>query len=212
MSCRQQRVSKSLAQKCIMAAMFDWSDLRHLIAVSRFGSTLAAAKALGVNQSTVHRRLVALEQRIGLGLVKRQPSGYSLTELGEAQIGDVVAVEVAVAQLERKIGALKLDLRGTIRLTCPEAVVPRSAASGLLDRFHAGYPGLSVEFVTGDRYLDLAKGEADVAFRSGELVDDSLVGRKICDSIPRPTPEVHDTWSKEARMKLSVILLALRSA
>lgn len=183
MSWRQQRVCKSVAQKCIMAAMFDWSDLRHLIAVSRFGSTIAAAKALGVNQSTVHRRLLELERRIGLGLVKRQPAGYRLTELGEALIGDVVAVEVAVAQLERKIGALKLDLRGTIRLTCPEPVVPRIAASGLLDRFHAGYPGLSVEFVTSDRYLDLTKGEADVAFRSGEPVDDSLVGRKICDSV-----------------------------
>ncbi len=51
--------------------MFDWSDLRHLIAVSRYGSTLAAAKALGANQSTVHRRLGALEAGIGLTLVKR---------------------------------------------------------------------------------------------------------------------------------------------
>jgi DNA-binding transcriptional LysR family regulator len=78
---------------------------------------------------------------------------------------------------------LKLDLKGTIRLTCPEPTVPRIAASGLLDRFHASYPGLAVEFVTSDRYLDLAKGEADVAFRSGEPVDEGLVGRKICDSV-----------------------------
>ena len=69
--------------------------------------------------------------------------------------------------LERKIVSLKLDLKGTVRLTCPEPSVPRIAASGLLDRFHACYPGLTVEFVTSDRYLDLAKGEADVAFRSG---------------------------------------------
>jgi DNA-binding transcriptional LysR family regulator len=166
-----------------MAAMFDWSDLRHLIAVSRYGSTLAAAKALGVNQSTVHRRLLELERRIGLSLVKRQPAGYRLTEMGEALIGDVMAVETAVEQLERKIGALKLDLKGTIRLTCPEPTVPRIAASGLLDRFQDRYPGLAVEFVTSDRYLDLTRGEADVAFRSGEPVDESLVGRKICDSI-----------------------------
>lgn len=163
--------------------MFDWNDLRHLIAVSRHGSTLAAARELGVNQSTVHRRLVELERRTGLSLVRRQPAGYRLSEMGEALIGEVLAVEAAVGNLERRIGALKLDLKGIVRLTCPEPVVPRIAASGLLDRFHERYPGLSVEFVTSDRYLDLARGEADVAFRSGEPMDENLVGRKICDSV-----------------------------
>lgn len=163
--------------------MFDWDDLRHLIAVSRQGSTLAAAKTLGVNQSTVHRRLLELEKSIGLTLMKRHPSGYRLTELGEALIDHVLAVETAVQTLEQQIRALKLDLKGVVRLTCPEPTVPRIIATGLLDRFHERYPGLLVEFVTSDQYLDLSKGEADVAFRSGEPVDDTLVGRKICDSI-----------------------------
>jgi DNA-binding transcriptional LysR family regulator len=165
------------------AKVFDWNDLRHLIAVSRCGSTLAAAKTLGVNQSTVHRRLAELERRIGLALVKRHPTGYRLSELGEALIEQVLAVEAAVADLEQRAQALTLDLKGVIRLTCPEPTVPRLAASGLLDRFQQRYPGLRVEFVTSDRYLDLARGEADVAFRSGEPVDDRLVGRKICDSV-----------------------------
>ncbi|MBX3578432.1 MAG: LysR family transcriptional regulator [Rhizobiaceae bacterium] len=163
--------------------MFAWDDLRHLIAVSRHGSTLAAARALGVNQSTVHRRLAELERRVGLALVTRHPAGYRLSEVGNALIDGVLAVETAVTALERSVQALKDDLNGTIRLTCPEPTVARIAATGLLDRFHARYPGLSVEFVTSDRYLDLAKGEADVAFRSGEPADDRLVGRKICDSI-----------------------------
>ena len=166
-----------------MPCMFDWSDLRHLIAVSRHGSTLAAAKALGVNQSTVHRRLAELESRVGLALVKRQPTGYRLSELGETLIDHVLGVEAAVVALERQVQALKHDLRGVIRLTCPEPTVSRIVATGLLDRFYERYPGLTVEFVTSDRYLDIAKGEADVAFRSGEPTDDSLVGRKICDSV-----------------------------
>ena len=49
--------------------MFDWNDLRYLLAVAREGSTLAAARVLGVNQSTVHRRLVELERRVGFALV-----------------------------------------------------------------------------------------------------------------------------------------------
>jgi DNA-binding transcriptional LysR family regulator len=166
-----------------MLVMFDWNDLRHLIAVSRHGSTLAAAKVLGVNQSTVHRRLLALERQVGLGLVKRQSTGYRLSELGEALIGDVLAVEAAAGDLERRIQALQLDLKGTIRLTCPEPIVPRIAASGLLHRFQTRFPGLVVEFITSDRYLDLANGEADVAFRSGEPMDDRLIGRRICESV-----------------------------
>ncbi|HEY8564668.1 MAG TPA: LysR family transcriptional regulator [Beijerinckiaceae bacterium] len=163
--------------------MFDWGDLRHLIAVSRHGSTLAAAKVLGVNQSTVHRRIAELESRLGLSLVKRHPTGYRMSELGEALIDSVLAVESAVVALERQVLALKNDLRGVVRLTCPEPTVSRIAASGLLDRFYERYPDLKVEFVTSDRYLDIAKGEADVAFRSGEPNDESLVGRKICDSV-----------------------------
>jgi len=163
--------------------MFDWDDLRHLIAVSREGSTLAAARTLGVNQSTVHRRLTELEKGIGLTLMKRYPNGYRLSELGEALIDHVLAVETAVATLEQKVQALKIDLKGVIRLTCPDPTVPRIMATGLFDRFHARYPELQIEFVASDRYLDLNKGDADVAFRSGEPMDDSLVGRKICDSI-----------------------------
>lgn len=163
--------------------MLNWNDLRYLIAVSRSGSTIAAAKEGGVNQSTVHRRLVALESRMNLSLVRRQPMGYRLTELGETLIASFVAVESAVTALELRVKGLKHDLSGVIRLTCPEPTVPRIVGSGFLDRFHARYPGLSVEFVTSDRYLDLAKGEADVAFRSGLPNDDTLVGRTICESV-----------------------------
>lgn len=163
--------------------VFDWNDLRHLIAVSRHGSTLAAAKVLGVNQSTVHRRLAELEVRTGLALVTRQPSGYRLSEVGETLISQALSVEAAVTALERQIQTLKQDLKGVIRLTCPEPIISRLAQSGLLDRFKERYPELTVEIVTSDRYLDLAGGEADVALRSGEPADESLIGRKICDSI-----------------------------
>src|SRR5690606_11004128 len=163
--------------------MFEWDDLRHLIAVSREGSTLAAAKTLGVNQSTVHRRLVALEGAMGLTLLIRHPSGYRLSEIGELLIDEVLAVEAAAKCLGQKVAALRLDLKGIVRLTCPEPTVSRIVAAGLLDRFHQRYPALRVEFVTSDKYLDLRNGEADVAFRSGEPVDENLVGRKICDSV-----------------------------
>ena len=62
--------------------MFDWNDLRYFLAVARHGSTIAAAKALNLSQSTVHRRLAELEKRIGRNVVIRHATGYRLTEFG----------------------------------------------------------------------------------------------------------------------------------
>lgn len=163
--------------------MFEWSDLRHLLAVARHGSTLAAARALGVNQSTVQRRLAELERRVGHALFIRGPSGYRLTEPAQALLPYAQSVENAVIALERRIDGLDTGLTGTIRLTCPEPIVGRLVASGLLDRFGERHRGLRIEFAMSDRYLDLARGEADVALRSGDPEDLDLVGRRIADSV-----------------------------
>jgi molybdate transport repressor ModE-like protein len=164
------------------SCMFDWNDLRYLLAVARQGSTLAAARALGVNQSTVHRRVAELERQIGLRLVHRHPTGYRLTEMGEQLLADFAGVEESVTKLRRAILGLQHELTGTVRLTCPEPVLSRIVASGFVDRFHDRYPGLKIDFVTSDRYVDLAAGDADVAFRSGDAGDERLLGRKIADS------------------------------
>lgn len=163
--------------------MFEWNDLKYFIAVARHGSTLAAARALGVNQSTVHRRMVELEARLGHALVRRQSTGYQLTEFGLALLPGAEAVERAIIALDRQVQAYASDLSGTIRLTCPEPLVGRLSGSELLDAFKRRYPSLRVEFVMSDGYLDLSKGEADIALRSGEQVDENLVGRKIGDSV-----------------------------
>lgn len=162
---------------------FDWDDLKHLLAVARHGSTLAAGRALGVDQSTVQRRLVELERRLGQSLVQRQPTGYRLTEFGLEMLPFAEAVERAVRAFERQLQTLGTDAAGVIRVTCPEPIVNRIMHSGLVDRFHALHPALRVQFVMSDKYADLTQGEADVALRSGDTDDDELVGRKIGDSI-----------------------------
>jgi DNA-binding transcriptional LysR family regulator len=162
--------------------MFDWDDLRYFLAVARHHGTLAAGRALQVNQSTVQRRLTELERRIGRPLIKRQSTGYRLTELGREMVAHAERVEQAVLGFEQHLDASKREAVGVIRVTCPEPLVYRITQSGLLDRFHARHPGLRVEFVMSDKYLDLAKGDADVALRSGDT-DGDLVGRKIADSI-----------------------------
>src|SRR3954469_22090733 len=161
--------------------MFDWNDLRYFLAVARDGSTIAAARRLRVNQSTVQRRLAVLEQKLGRELIERTPTGYRLTECGETLRPHAEAVEAAVAAFERRIGAIDTALTGTIRLTCAEGIAYR-LITPLLDIFHQRYPGLRVDLVMTDQYLDLAKGEADVAVRAGESKDGVLIGRRIADN------------------------------
>ena len=160
--------------------MFDWNDLKYFLAVAHHGSTIAAGKALRISQSTVQRRLSELEKRIGRKLVARHATGYRLTEFGEELLAYAERVEADVKELERHVNDLARDRAGVIRVTCPEPIVQRMTP--LIERFHARHPKLRVEFVMSDRYLDLLKGEADIAFRSGDT-DDELVGRKIADSV-----------------------------
>ena len=162
--------------------MFDWDDLKHFLAVARHGSTLAASRALGVDQSTVQRRLAELEHRIGRALVRRHPTGYRLTEFGTAMLAYAERVESAMSAFEHAVVAARDDVTGVVRVTCPEPIVNRLAPSSVLERFHAEHPGLRVEFVISDRYVDLMQGEADVALRSGDTDDGELIGRKIGDS------------------------------
>ena len=163
--------------------MYDWNDLRYFLAVARHGSTLAAAKALKTSQSTVHRRLVELQKKIGRDLVQRHSTGYRLTEFGQQLLPYAERVEHAVLALDQQRATVERGEGGVIRLTCPEPIMYRLTRSALLDRFHERYPALRIEFVMSDKYLDLAKGDADVALRSGDTDDDVLVGRKVADSI-----------------------------
>ena len=80
------------------------------------------------------------------------------------------------------------DGQGTVKVTCPEALGPRLMGSRLIDKFNARYPGLRVEFVMSDKVLNLAKGEADIAFRAITSVDGALVGRKSRIRLGPSTP------------------------
>jgi len=163
--------------------MFDWSDLRYLLAVAREGSTLAAARSLGVNQSTVHRRLAALEAALGKSLAVRSPAGYQLTEFGQTFLPYARSVEDATIAAEVAAKGHESTPSGAVRLSVPEALLSRLTSSGLIERFSRRYPELAVEFAIADRYLDLWRGEADVALRSGAPDDPRLVGRKVADSL-----------------------------
>ncbi len=163
--------------------VYDWNDLKYLLAVARHGSAMAAARSLGVNQSTVQRRIADLEVRFGCALVERQQSGYRLTRLGEHLQPFAESVASAAMAFEHHARSTDPARSAVLRLTCPEPIAARLTESGFTDRFRATCPDTRIEFVLSDRYVDLTKGDADVALRSGDTDDGVLVGRKIADSI-----------------------------
>jgi DNA-binding transcriptional LysR family regulator len=128
----------------------------------------------------VQRRLSELEAKIGRELVARQTAGYRLTPFGEKLLPLAERVEAAIGDFEQCVTGEVREEAGVIRVTCPEPIIPRLLP--IIEGFHARHPQLRVTFVTSDHYLDLAKGEADVALRSGDT-EDELIGRKIADSI-----------------------------
>ncbi len=163
--------------------MFDWDDIKVFVAVARHGSTLAAGRALGINQSTVQRRISALESQLKQRLVERLPTGYRLTELGAAILPAAERVALSAQTFATELEDLARSHVGIVRVTCPEPIAFRLNQSGLLDVFHRTHPDLRVEFVLSDQYVDLTKGEADVALRSGDTDAGVLVGVKIADSL-----------------------------
>lgn len=160
---------------------FNWNDLRHFLAIAREGSIGTAAKALGVNQSTAQRRLQALEKALGCKLAERHSTGYRLTIQGQVLLDSIVDVESAVDTVQRRVASLDTTDVGPIRVTCLVTVGQRIVQSGLLDAFHARYPGMIVELLMEQRMFDLSKGEADIAIRGGTLGSGALVGRKIAE-------------------------------
>jgi DNA-binding transcriptional LysR family regulator len=163
--------------------MYSWDDLKHLLAFARTGSILAAAKTLGVNHSTVQRRLADLESRLGDRLIERDLTGYRLTVLGQDLVPLAERVEQAATALERHRASREPGLAGTVRVTCGPTVGQRLERTSLIHDFETRFRGLRVELLMGDRFFDLAKGEADIAIRAraGEPEDEALVGRKIAD-------------------------------
>lgn len=162
-----------------MAAM-DWNDLRYFLAVAEEGSTLAAGRALRVSQTTVARRIAALEEALGLTLFEKRQAGYVLTPAGEGLIDRAKQVEAATDGFAEASAALARDCSGMVRITTQE-IFANTLLGPILRELHELHPEIVIEIDTQQDLLDLGAGEADVALRStaGEAPA-GTVGRSLC--------------------------------
>ncbi|MDR2335742.1 MAG: LysR family transcriptional regulator [Burkholderiaceae bacterium] len=155
----------------------DWDDLRVFLAVAREGALSAAARALGVNHSTVLRRLGALESRMDVRLFDRLPTGYAMTLAGESLRDRLRGVEEQIDTAQRQLSGLDLRLSGTIRITTADTLLI-GLLGPMLAEFRALHPGIQLQLVVNNSFLSLNKREADVAIRPSNTPPDYLIGRR----------------------------------
>ncbi|MGE8317489.1 MAG: LysR family transcriptional regulator [Comamonas sp.] len=155
----------------------DWDDLRVFLAVAREGALSAAARALGVNHSTVLRRLGALEARMDVRLFDRLPTGYAMTLAGESLRDRLRGVEEQIDAAQRQLSGLDLRLSGTVRITTTDTLLI-GLLGPLLAEFRALHSGIQLQLVVNNSFLSLNKREADVAIRPSNAPPDYLIGRR----------------------------------
>ncbi|HEY5241104.1 MAG TPA: LysR family transcriptional regulator [Polyangiaceae bacterium] len=160
--------------------MFEWDDARHFLAVHRKGSLSAAAKQLGVNQSTVGRRLLTLEERLGAKLFFRTRDGYRIAPAGERLLPHAERMEDEATAIAREIAGQETTLTGNVCVTAGDLVGPLVIAP-LLVRLHAKYPDIDLELDTDNSLRSLSKREADIAVRIGNVAEHGVAARKVCE-------------------------------
>jgi DNA-binding transcriptional LysR family regulator len=155
-----------------------WDDLRYFLRAAQAGTLSGAARAMGVQHSTIGRRLSALERALGAPLFIRSPDGLHLTPLAQRMLP--LAEEVERAVLAVHGSATQRPAR--VRLAMPSGFTQLFMAS--LPRLRQAYPQLTLELLTGVQVLDLHKGQADLALRSGQVAGQAqdLVMRPVGES------------------------------
>lgn len=157
----------------------NWEDLRYFDAVGRLGSLSKAARSLGVNHSTVYRRIASLEKSIGARLFERLAEGYLLTSAGKELLASTRHIEEEITSAGIKLSGQDQKLSGIVRITTTDSL-GHVLLQPHLARFHRRYPDIHIELVTNNVFFNLTKRQADVAVRPTNDPPDNLIGKKTC--------------------------------
>lgn len=160
--------------------MLDWDDLRYFLAIHRAGTLARAASALGINATTVGRRLSTLEERVHTRLFDRTPDGYALTAAGRDLLQRAERMEDEALALEREVLGADQRLAGSVRVTATEMIATRFIMPQL-PRFRAHHPEIAIELECSNRNVSLTRREADIALRLSRPREENVVTRRLAD-------------------------------
>lgn len=156
----------------------NWDDARVFLAVCRASTLRGAARALGVDQATVGRRITALEKSLSAALFLRTPDGYALTAVGEAALEAVEKMEHSALELERRIQGLDDRLIGNVRVATTDSLAIDFLIPAIA-RLHGRHPDVRVQLDASTQILSLVKREADIAVRNTRPDNPDLIARRI---------------------------------
>lgn len=158
--------------------MFDWDDFRYLLAVARFGSLSGAANHLGVNQTTVGRRISAFEQTLETRLFDRLNNRWVLTEAGATAVRRARRIEAEVMGTSAEIAGADDRVAGLVRLTSVGLIANHLLAPRVHELL-SSWPDLDLELIDSSANLDLARREADIAIRVARPEIDAAITRRV---------------------------------
>ncbi|HSI41575.1 MAG TPA: LysR family transcriptional regulator [Xanthobacteraceae bacterium] len=158
--------------------MIAWDDFRLIRAIAEARSLAGAADALGVNHSTIFRRLGTLEASLGTRLFERARAGYAPTAAGEEMVRVAERMADEIVTLERRITGQDLRPSGDLRVTTNDTLLMHLLTPLLVD-FRRHYPEIRLEILVSNASLNLSKRDADVAVRATAHPPETLIGRRV---------------------------------
>jgi Transcriptional regulator len=158
----------------------NWNDFRPFLAVARQGRLTAAAARLGLDHTTIARRIAALEERLGARLFDRSPQGYTLTAQGERLLPHAEAIESQAMRALAELGEADQTLVGAVRIGAPEGFGSYVIAP-LLGDLADQHPQLEIQLIAIPGVLSLSKREADIAVTLSAPREGRLLTRKLTD-------------------------------
>ncbi len=158
--------------------MLSWDDFRYVKAIADTRSLAGAAEQLGVNHSTVFRRLGQIEQQLGSRLFERGRGGYALTTCGDEMVELAQRLGADIVTFERRITGQDLRPSGELRITTSDIVLLR-ILNDVLVGFRRVYPEIVLELVVTNRMLNLSRRDADIALRAAYVQPEALTGQLV---------------------------------
>lgn len=157
----------------------NWEDIRFFLAVQRTGQIARAALHLGVDATTVGRRLRRLEMAVGERLFERSRDGQHLTLAGERLIQQAEIAERAIAEIDRA-GQDETEVSGLLRVSVSEGFGTWFVAH-YLSAFTRAWPGVTVDLVATSGFLSPSRKETDIAILLARPQHGPLLTRKLTD-------------------------------
>lgn len=158
--------------------MVNWNDYRYLFAIEAGCSLAGAARRLGVSQPTVARRIDALAQDLNIPLLERHADGVRLSKAGRLLCEQARQLQRQAELLELNARDKILETNDHVHITAPEGLACNILIP-IFAQLQLEHPTITVDISTGNQIVDMRRGEADVALRFGDPVDENLIGRKL---------------------------------